>query len=97
MITIANLSKNYGKKTLFENISLSINRTEKIGLIGPNGSGKTTLFSLILQEIEPSAGSVVVHKNTHTGYLPQEASFKSESSVLSELTEGDERIMRLKK
>ncbi|HLD82835.1 MAG TPA: ABC-F family ATP-binding cassette domain-containing protein, partial [Candidatus Omnitrophota bacterium] len=97
MITIANLSKNYGKKTLFENISLSINRGEKIGLIGPNGSGKTTLFSLILQEIEPSAGSVVVHKNTHTGYLPQEASFKSESSVLSELTEGDERIMRLKK
>jgi len=97
MITITNLSKNYGKKILFENISLSINRAEKIGLIGPNGSGKTTLFSLILHEIEPSAGSVVVHKNTHTGYLPQEASFKSESSVLSELTEGDERIMRLKK
>lgn len=97
MITITNLSKDYGKKILFENISLSINRGEKIGLIGPNGSGKTTLFALILQEIEPSAGSVVVHKNTQTGYLPQEASFKSESSVLSELTEGDERITRLKK
>jgi len=97
VITITNLSKSYGKKVLFENISLSINRTEKIGLIGPNGSGKTTLFSLILQEIEPSAGSVVVHKNIHIGYLPQEASFKSEASVLSELTEGDERIMRLKK
>ena len=97
MITIANLSKNYGKKTLFENISLSINRSEKIGLIGPNGSGKTTLFSLILQEIEPSSGSVVVHKNTHIGYLPQEASFKSEASVLAELTEGDARIIRLKK
>ena len=97
MITITNLSKNYGKRILFENISLSINRQEKIGLIGPNGAGKTTLFSLILQEIEPSGGSVAVHKNTHIGYLPQEASFKSEASVLSELTEGDERIMRLKK
>ncbi len=97
MITITNLSKNYGKKILFENISLNINRGEKIGLIGPNGSGKTTLFALILQEIEPSAGSAVVHKNTHIGYLPQEASFKSEASVLSELTEGDERIIRLKK
>ena len=96
MITITNLSKNYGKRILFENISLSINRTEKIGLIGPNGAGKTTLFSLILQEIEPSAGDVVVHKNIHIGYLPQESSFKSEASVLSELTEGDERIMRLK-
>ena len=96
MITITNLSKNYGKRILFENISLSINLREKIGLIGPNGSGKTTLFSLILHEIEPSGGSVVVHKNIHIGYLPQEVSFKSEASVLSELTEGDERIMRLK-
>ncbi len=96
MISINNLSKNYGKKVLFGNISLSINRGEKIGLIGPNGSGKTTLFSLILGEIESSAGSVAVNKNIHIGYLPQEASFKSGSSVLSELTEGDERIMRLK-
>jgi len=97
MITIINLSKNYGKKVLFENISLSVNQGEKIGLIGPNGSGKTTLFALILREIEPSAGSVVVHKNIHIGYLPQEANFKSEASVLSELTDGDERIMHLKK
>ncbi len=97
MITITNLSKNYGKKLLFQNISLTINRGEKVGLIGPNGAGKTTLFELIQQEIEPSSGSVIVHKNTHIGYLPQEASFKSESTVLSELTEGDERIMCLKK
>jgi len=97
MIIINNLSKNYGKKVLFENISLNINKGEKIGLIGPNGSGKTTLFSLILGEIESSAGEVRVHKNTHIGYLPQEASFKSERTVLSEVTEGDERIIRLKK
>ncbi len=97
MISITNLSKNYGRKCLFENISLSINQGEKIGLIGPNGSGKTTLFSLILQEIESSAGNVTVRKNIHIGYLPQEASFRSEASVLSELTEGDERIIRLKK
>ena len=97
MITITNLSKNYSKKVLFENISLSVNHKEKIGIIGPNGSGKTTLFALILKEIEPSAGSVVVHKNIHIGYLPQEANFKSEASVLSELTEGDERIVQLEK
>ncbi|MFH0913402.1 MAG: ATP-binding cassette domain-containing protein, partial [Candidatus Omnitrophota bacterium] len=81
MITITNLYKNYGKRVLFENIALSVNYGEKIGLIGPNGAGKTTLFALILQEIEPSAGSVIVHKNTHIGYLPQEASFISERSV----------------
>ncbi|MFA5276643.1 MAG: ABC-F family ATP-binding cassette domain-containing protein, partial [Candidatus Omnitrophota bacterium] len=97
MITITNLSKNYGRKTLFENITLSINEGEKIGLIGPNGAGKTTLFSLFLGESEPSSGEVRVNKNVHIGYLPQESSFNSENTVLAELTEGDERILRLKK
>ncbi|MBM3250482.1 MAG: ABC-F family ATP-binding cassette domain-containing protein [Candidatus Omnitrophica bacterium] len=97
MINILNLSKSYGSKVLFENISLNINAGEKIGLIGPNGSGKSTLFSLIRGETEPSAGEVRVNKGVYIGYLPQEASFKSERTVLSELTEGDERILRLKK
>ena len=96
MITITNLSKNYGEKILFEDISLNINLGERIGLIGPNGTGKSTLFSLILGEVEPSSGEIRVNKNTHIGYLPQEASFKSERTVLSELTEGDERILHLK-
>ncbi|MDD5120957.1 MAG: ABC-F family ATP-binding cassette domain-containing protein [Candidatus Omnitrophica bacterium] len=97
MINITNLSKNYGPKVLFENISLNINKGEKIGLIGPNGTGKSTLFSLILGETETSKGEVRLNKGVHIGYLPQEASFKSEHTVLAELTEGDERIMRLKK
>jgi len=96
MINIIKLSKNYGPKVLFEDISLNINQGEKIGLIGPNGAGKSTLFFLILQEIEPSKGEVRLNKGVHIGYLPQEASFNSGHTVLVELTEGDERIMRLK-
>ncbi|MFH0855969.1 MAG: ABC-F family ATP-binding cassette domain-containing protein [Candidatus Omnitrophota bacterium] len=96
MITLSNLTKHYGPKILFNNISLTINRNEKIGLIGPNGSGKSTLFSLILQEIEPSQGEVRVQKNMHIGYLPQEASFTSQRTCLAELTEGDDLIMGLK-
>jgi len=97
MINITNLSKNYGSKILFKDVSLNINQGEKIGLIGPNGTGKSTLFSLILQEIETSEGEVRLNKGVHIGYLPQEASFTSERTVLAELTEGDERIMRFKK
>ncbi|MBU4419042.1 MAG: ATP-binding cassette domain-containing protein, partial [Candidatus Omnitrophica bacterium] len=113
MINITNLSKNYGPKILFKDVSLNINQGEKIGLIGPNGTGKSTLFSLILQEIETSSGEVRLNKGVHIGYLPQEASFSrpdikvsggippeagtSERTVLAELTEGDERIMRFKK
>jgi len=97
MITILNLSKNYGKKILFQNISLTINKGEKIGLIGPNGTGKSSLFSLILNETEPSSGEIQINKNLRVGYLPQESSFHSEHTVLSELTEGDKFVISLKK
>jgi ATP-binding cassette, subfamily F, member 3 len=97
MITILNLSKSYGKKVLFQDICITINKGEKIGLIGPNGAGKSTLFSLILGETESSAGDVQVNKNLRIGYLPQESSFHSEHTVLSELTEGDKGIVALKK
>jgi len=97
MISIINLSKNYGQKVLFENISLNISEGEKIGLVGPNGAGKSTLFSLLLGESEPSSGQVRVNKDVRIGYLPQESSFKSERTLLAELTEGDSRVMHLKK
>ncbi|MFA5115508.1 MAG: ATP-binding cassette domain-containing protein, partial [Candidatus Omnitrophota bacterium] len=97
MITISGLSKNYGKKVLFENISLTINKGEKIGLLGPNGSGKSTLFSIILGEAEPSAGTIGILKNIRIGYLPQEASFHSDKTVLGELIEGDREINQLNK
>jgi len=96
MIIINNLSKNYGKKTLFEGISLNINKGEKIGLIGPNGSGKSTLFSLILGEVEPSSGDIRLNKGIHIGYLAQESKFDSLNTVIGELTEGDSRILKLK-
>ncbi|MCK9603845.1 MAG: ATP-binding cassette domain-containing protein [Candidatus Omnitrophica bacterium] len=95
MITISNISKNYGKKILFKDISLNINPREKIGLVGPNGAGKSTLFYLILRELEPSEGQISINKNTSIGYLPQESSFNSQNTVLSELTKGDEKIKKL--
>ncbi len=96
MITILNLSKNYGKKILFQDISLTINNGEKIGLIGPNGTGKSSFFSLLLGETEPSSGDVQINRNLRIGYLPQESSFHSEHTVLSELTEGDKSVASLK-
>ncbi|MDD5653706.1 MAG: ABC-F family ATP-binding cassette domain-containing protein [Candidatus Omnitrophica bacterium] len=95
MIIFSNLSKHYGKRVLFDDLSLTINRNEKIGLIGPNGAGKSTLFSLILGEVEPSGGSIRINKNLRIGYLPQEAAFHSERTVLSELTEGDATVLKL--
>ncbi|MFH0739008.1 MAG: ATP-binding cassette domain-containing protein [Candidatus Omnitrophota bacterium] len=97
MIIFSKVSKSYGKKTLFQDLSLNINAGEKIGLIGPNGSGKSTLFYMVLKELEPSSGEIQIAKNIRIGYLPQESHFISVHTVLSELTEGDEGIVRLKK
>ncbi len=97
MITISNLSKDFGAKTLFEDVSLFIGPGEKIGLIGPNGSGKSTFFCLLLGEAEPSSGSIQMQKGIAVGYLPQESRFVSERTVISELLEGDDRIRSLRK
>jgi len=95
MITITNISQNFNERMLLSDVSLSIFRDEKIGLTGPNGTGKTTLFSIILGQLQPGGGSVQVQKNINIGYLPQEAHFDSQRTVLEELISGDDRIKAL--
>jgi ATP-binding cassette subfamily F protein 3 len=95
MITVKNLSQNFTQRTLFKDVTLSIFPNEKIGLTGPNGAGKTTLFSIILGEMEPTGGKIQRQKNLNIGYLPQEAKFTSERTVLEEVTSGDRRIQKL--
>lgn len=73
MLTFSKLSKHFGPKTLFTDISLRIMRGESIGLVGPNGAGKTTLFSIILGEIEADSGQVELERGTILGFLPQES------------------------
>ena len=97
MIFISNLSKTLGKKDLFSKVSVTIDRGEKIGLVGPNGTGKSTLFSIILGKTDPSSGNIQINKNTRIGHLAQEASFHSETTVLSEVTSGDDQLRKLLK
>ena len=95
MIAITNLTKNLTQRTLFKSVNLSIFPQERIGLTGPNGSGKTTLFSIILGETESSGGAVQMQKNLKIGYLPQEARFHSDRTVLEEVTSGDSYVRQL--
>jgi len=82
MLTVSQITKSYGGRTLFEDASLQINSGDRIGLIGPNGAGKSTLFSLILNENSPDAGSVSLQRGTTLGYLPQESAPSGEETVL---------------
>src|SRR5471030_2838852 len=82
MLTLSEIGKSFGARTLFEDVSLSINLGERIALVGPNGAGKSTLFSIILGTGEPDSGSVVIDKHTTIGYLPQETAAAGDETVL---------------
>ncbi|MFW5882967.1 MAG: ATP-binding cassette domain-containing protein, partial [Verrucomicrobiota bacterium] len=87
MLTISNLEKAFGARTLFSGASLQVNRGERFGLVGPNGAGKTTLFSIVLGQMEADAGQVELMRGTSLGYLPQESAPSGEETVL-ELASG---------
>src|SRR6201996_4232106 len=98
MLTLSEIGKSFGARTLFEDVSLSINLGERIALVGPNGAGKSTLFSLILGTGEPDSGSVVIDKHTTIGYLPQETAATGDETVLElacSITPEHGKLMRI--
>ena len=82
MLTLSQLSKSFAGRTLFSDVSLQINREDRIGLVGPNGAGKSTLFSLILGEASPDEGRVTLEKNVTMGFLPQESAPAGNETIL---------------
>src|SRR5204863_7409444 len=77
MLTVSQLSKSFAGRVLLDDVSLQVNRGDRIGLVGPNGSGKSTLFSLILGETSADTGAVTLEKNATVGFLPQETAAAS--------------------
>jgi len=82
MLTLSQVSKAFAGRTLFSDVSLQVNREDRIGLVGPNGAGKSTLFSLILRDATPDDGRVILEKNASLGFLPQETAAAGDETVL---------------
>src|SRR5438552_9518990 len=82
MLTVSQLSKSFAGRALFDDVSLQVNRGDRIGLVGPNGAGKSTLFSLILGEVSPDNGTIAIEKNANIGFLPQETAAAGDETVL---------------
>jgi len=80
------ISKTYGSRTLFENLSLALSDGERLGLIGPNGSGKSTLMEILAGVKEPDSGTVSARKLVRTWYVPQDSVFAPGATVRSILT-----------
>lgn len=72
MISLENISVNFGTRYLFDGVNFMIGAKDRIGLVGVNGSGKTTLMKIICGTFTPDSGNVINSRHTTTGYLPQE-------------------------
>ena len=87
MISVKNISKRYGTRVLFSDVSFDVLAGEKIGLVGRNGHGKTTLFRIITGEEEPDEGKIFMPNGYSIGYLGQHLKF-TKPTVLEEGCKG---------
>jgi ABC transport system ATP-binding/permease protein len=102
LLSCQEIAKSYGSRNLFEGISFGIYSGDRIGLIGPNGSGKSTLLRMLVGQTPPDSGIIAPRKLLRLGYVPQDTTFPSGSTVRQtmaaialhgDLTEG-ERLAR---
>jgi ATP-binding cassette ChvD family protein len=94
VIEATGVTKAFGDKILFENLSFSLPQGGIVGVIGPNGAGKTTLFRLILGTVQPDAGTFEVGPTVKIGYVDQEHDgLDPNKTVFEAITGGNDMIM----
>ena len=95
MIFVEQVSKQFGSKALFEDVSFHLRPGEKVGLVGENGTGKTTFFKVITGKTMPDKGKVTLRKGLRLGLLEQEMEGGSET-VLERVVLGDPHFLNVK-
>lgn len=88
ILNIEHVSKIYGEKVIFDDVSCGIQEREKVGIIGINGMGKTTLLRMIAGYEEPDEGQIVRQKGLRLAYLPQNPVFPKDATILSYAYDG---------
>ena len=92
MITLSNLGKSYGDRTLFADVSFQLNAGERYGLVGANGSGKTTLLNILTGESEASAGSITIPQRLRLGVLNQDHFLYEDEKILNVAMMGNDEL-----
>src|SRR4051812_34347896 len=82
LITAHELTKSFGARPLFKNISFSASAGERVGLIGPNGAGKSTLLRILAGTMSPDEGHLSRKVNLRIGYLAQVPAFAEDATVV---------------
>lgn len=85
ILSAQNISISYSEKPLLDDVSLFVDGSDKIGLIGINGTGKSTLLKIIAGIEKPASGSITTSNGVRTSYLPQNPDFSSDNTVLEQV------------
>ncbi|KGL44880.1 ABC transporter ATP-binding protein [Listeria sp. SHR_NRA_18] len=93
-LKVENLTKTYGEKSLFEDVTFAITEGERIGVIGVNGTGKSTLLSIIAGMEEGDKGAITKAKDYTIGFLAQDPVLTDEHTVLEEVFQGETRALQ---
>ncbi len=86
------ITKGFGEKLLYENISFSLPKGGIVGVIGPNGAGKTTLFKMIIGKEKPDTGTIKIGETVKLGYVDQDRSLDGSKSVYDVISDGQDTI-----
>jgi len=92
-LSVENLSKSYGARTLFEDLSFGINKDQKIAFVAKNGSGKTSILKIITGEDTPDTGQVVIRKGIRMAFLSQEPSLQDDLTIEESIFASDNEIL----
>jgi ATP-binding cassette subfamily F protein 3 len=95
MITVSGLTKSYGARVLFREVTFQVSDGRRIALVGGNGAGKTTLLEIVLGTTDADGGEVHRPKDLTVGYLPQEITEWRDGSVLDEVLAGRPEVQEL--
>jgi len=94
-LSVENISKAYGERVLFENISFGINKDQKIAFIAKNGSGKTTIMNMLAGLDEPDSGQVIVRKDIKMAFLSQNDNLQPELTIEESIFASDNDTLKV--
>ncbi|UCD00129.1 MAG: ABC-F family ATP-binding cassette domain-containing protein [Phycisphaerales bacterium] len=97
IVTLSEVHKAFGSEVVLDRLDLQLYAGQKVGMVGPNGSGKSTILKLIVGHIEPDMGRVLGRRTLRISYLPQEATFSGERTVLEEMHAGVQDLLGLQR
>ncbi|RVU92044.1 ABC transporter ATP-binding protein [Flavobacterium columnare] len=94
-LSVENISKSYGERVLFKDLSFGINKDQKIAFVAKNGTGKTSILRIITGEDTPDSGQIIMRKEIRMAFLSQEPNLQNELTIEESIFASDNEILKV--